>query len=167
MNSFLKLKHWKVFLVSVLVMFLSNSTWEQNAQLTFFVRTVGSLLYFSMYFIFGVSLVKNLPPRVELMDTVFTLNGFLILISNLGVYVFFNGSFSGHGILGFVWVLYLFYATFQFFSFPAKALKTIEIGREAAFGEYFGYFMAFLFFPVGVWFLQPKINRIVEGNSSS
>lgn len=49
---------------------------------------------------------------------------------------------------------------FYLLYFVAKGLVTIETGKEAFFSDYFGVFMLFWFFPIGVWFLQPKMNRL-------
>ena len=46
--------------------------------------------------------------------------------------------------------------------FTAKTLKSAELQREAHFSDYIGDFFLFWFFPVGIWFLQPRINRIVQ-----
>ena len=45
--------------------------------------------------------------------------------------------------------------------FSAKTVKSAELQREAHFSDYIGEFFMFWFFPVGVWFLQPKINKII------
>ena len=39
-----------------------------------------------------------------------------------------------------------------------------ELQRRVQVKEVLGDFFLFLFFPVGVWFLQPKVNRMCEEN---
>ena len=46
--------------------------------------------------------------------------------------------------------------------FNAKALKSVELQRPALLGDYVGEFFLFWFFPVGVWFLQPRINKLLK-----
>ncbi|WP_291727883.1 hypothetical protein [Bernardetia sp.] len=46
--------------------------------------------------------------------------------------------------------------------FAAKTLKTVELQREVSFREFASEFFMFLFFPIGIWILQPRINDIVE-----
>ncbi|MDH4471219.1 MAG: hypothetical protein QE487_01355 [Fluviicola sp.] len=48
--------------------------------------------------------------------------------------------------------------------FIAKTLKSVELQREAHFSDYIGEFFLIWFFPVGVWFIQPRVNRIVQGD---
>lgn len=42
----------------------------------------------------------------------------------------------------------------------AKALTSVEGNRETTFSDFAGDFFLFLFYPIGVWWLQPRINRI-------
>ncbi|MFC0877613.1 hypothetical protein ACE01N_13510 [Saccharicrinis sp. FJH2] len=51
--------------------------------------------------------------------------------------------------------------------FAAKTIKTIEYQREVSFGDFIGEFFLIWFYPIGIWFLQPKINTFVTNNASS
>lgn len=46
--------------------------------------------------------------------------------------------------------------------FVAKTLKTIELHREVSFSDFIGEFIMVWFFPIGVWILQPKINKLAD-----
>jgi hypothetical protein len=46
--------------------------------------------------------------------------------------------------------------------FAAKVMKSVEIDRLAKFSDYAGEFFLIWFMPVGVWFLQPRLNRMVK-----
>jgi hypothetical protein len=48
--------------------------------------------------------------------------------------------------------------------FTAKMLKSVEMQREAIYAEYSRDFFLLWFYPVGIWFIQPRINRIVQEN---
>ncbi|WP_215226769.1 hypothetical protein [Echinicola shivajiensis] len=74
----------------------------------------------------------------------------------------FNGQFSSNGLLEFIWITYLMYAMFQFMFYPSKALRTVEQGTEATFGEYLKYVLLMIFWPIGIWWIQPKLNRIIN-----
>jgi hypothetical protein len=52
----------------------------------------------------------------------------------------------------------LFYSIF----FVAKCVRSIELNRAAVLSEWIYVFFGLWFFPVGVWFIQPKIQRIVK-----
>jgi hypothetical protein len=58
-------------------------------------------------------------------------------------------------------VLYLFFAMFQTIIFACKTIATIELRRDVSFGDYFTNLLLMGFFFVGIWILQPKINRFI------
>lgn len=46
--------------------------------------------------------------------------------------------------------------------FTAKTFRSAEMQKEAHFSDYIGEFFLIYFFPVGIWFIQPRINSIVN-----
>ena len=46
--------------------------------------------------------------------------------------------------------------------FVSKSLVLAETGRPALFYDYAGPFFLVWFFPIGVWIVQPRINRLYE-----
>jgi hypothetical protein len=48
----------------------------------------------------------------------------------------------------------------------ARLLTLFETGEWKPFREYFGTFFLLWFFPIGVWTIQPRINRIYAANRS-
>jgi hypothetical protein len=46
--------------------------------------------------------------------------------------------------------------------FTAKTITSVEMKKETHFSDYIGDFFLIWFFPVGIWFLQPRINRLLE-----
>ena len=53
-----------------------------------------------------------------------------------------------------------FFCSMYCIFFTAKTLKTIELQREPIFKEYSYELFLILFFFIGVWFIQPKVNAI-------
>jgi len=45
-------------------------------------------------------------------------------------------------------------------NFASKSLVMVETGRRAKFYDYAGPFFLMWFFPIGIWFIQPRINRL-------
>jgi uncharacterized membrane protein len=54
----------------------------------------------------------------------------------------------------------LFYGLFYIMNFVAKVISTIETKRAVTFTDYSKYFFMLLLFPVGVWWLTPKIQLL-------
>lgn len=44
--------------------------------------------------------------------------------------------------------------------FNAKALKTVELQRPAELSDFLGELFLIWFFPIGIWFIQPRVNAI-------
>jgi len=57
--------------------------------------------------------------------------------------------------------LYLFFAMVQTIVFACKTIAKLELRREVSFGDYFNNLLLMFFFFVGIWFLQPKVNRLI------
>ncbi|MEI6310940.1 MAG: hypothetical protein WCP57_01645 [Bacteroidota bacterium] len=43
--------------------------------------------------------------------------------------------------------------------YVAKTIKTVELQRKVSFSDFAGEFFLVWFFPIGIWILQPRINR--------
>ncbi|MFK7970544.1 MAG: hypothetical protein AB8F95_09260 [Bacteroidia bacterium] len=52
----------------------------------------------------------------------------------------------------------MFYSMF----FAGKTLKTAELKRKVDLSDFVLEFMLFWFYPVGVWFIQPKVNTLAK-----
>jgi hypothetical protein len=51
---------------------------------------------------------------------------------------------------------------FKICSFGARPMKSIELKRTAGFWEYGEESFQFFLWPLGLWWTQPKINRLVN-----
>ncbi len=160
MTLLLKLKHWQIFLLLFFSAFITNFTWVGYELLNALLNLLGVLLYMFWYFVIGLELSDELPRKVELPKTLFIINGFVLIISAIVLSMFFGGSFESNGLIAFIWIAYLMYAMIQFFFYPGKALKSIELKREAGVGEYYGYLLLMIFWPIGIWWIQPKLNKL-------
>ncbi|QHL87240.1 hypothetical protein GU926_07260 [Nibribacter ruber] len=124
----------------------------------------GVLLYFSYPMVIGYLLQGFLSPKVQLRSTYFLVNCFVWF----GVYVITMVLSEGKSVhYSGLKALPGFYVFFAFLYstniFPAKTIKSIELSKEARFGDYFFYSFLILFLPFGIWILQPRINRIAAG----
>ncbi|MEO1055268.1 MAG: hypothetical protein AAFX87_31875 [Bacteroidota bacterium] len=63
--------------------------------------------------------------------------------------------------------LFSMFCIFHSIYFVAKTFKTAELHREANFSDFAGEFFLIWFYPIGVWIIQPKINKIVNDNFES
>jgi hypothetical protein len=94
----------------------------------------------------------------------FSINILLIPILCLFVFLYFYKGYGQSGVLKLIWNIVMFYwlfAILQTILIAAKTLITIELKRKATFSDYFWtyFFMINLF--IGIWFIQPKINKLI------
>ena len=58
--------------------------------------------------------------------------------------------------------LFAMFCIFYCMYFAAKTIKTVELQKEVTFNDFAGDFFMIWFFPIGVWFIQPRINKIIQ-----
>jgi len=162
MKTLLKLKHYHIFLIVLLGIILMGFKVEGNTHLTAFLYIVGTVLWLLWPLAVGHELHKLLPRKIEVNYNLFVVNLILTVTVVALVSILSDGeemTFRGVEMIPFI---YLMYATINSLSFPAKVLNSIERNREVSLSEYIGDFFLIVFLPIGIWFLQPRINRILE-----
>lgn len=145
-----------------------------------FIPVIGILciaVLFGWFWSVAVGLQNKVPVSVTmkvkkfklfftfpLIYMVVFLTFFSVIMSSLSA----NNPEPGEGLIfglfAVVVPLHLF-AIFCFlytFYFVAKTFKTVELQREVTFGDFAGEFFLLWFYPIGVWVLQPKINKMIE-----
>jgi hypothetical protein len=70
----------------------------------------------------------------------------------------------GYNIAIFPLHLLAMFCVFFDLNFVSKSLALAETGRAVSFYDYAGPFFLLWFFPLGIWFVQPRINRLYAGN---
>ena len=58
--------------------------------------------------------------------------------------------------------LFSMFCIFYSLYFVAKTYKTVELQRQVIFSDFAGEFFMIWFYPIGIWIIQPKINKIIE-----
>lgn len=195
MNTFLKAKHWQLFLaifgipsifyismMSYIFGSIDSGGSEHDELFLGVLRIFPILILLFASILFGwlwsisVGLQGKLPPGVKMNTALFKafmiipfvyLLFFAIFITSF-MWEFGNpqNSFMTPGGIVFIIPLHLFsmFCIFYCYYFTAKTLKSIELQREAHFQDYFGDLILFWFYVIGIWFIQPRVNKIVESN---
>ncbi|MDG5798880.1 hypothetical protein QA597_00715 [Marinilabiliaceae bacterium ANBcel2] len=63
----------------------------------------------------------------------------------------------------FIFIVSKFYC----FYFAAKVIKSAELQRVANFDDFVTDFVLIMLFPVGIWFLQPRVNLLIKKYSNA
>ena len=131
------------------------------------ILMIGGL--FGWIYTVGSNLYRRLPQDTDLNLKRFQYLLLVPVVYMLGIiiYILFlanNGMANTLNPFVFLIVvpLHLFsmFCIFYGIYFMAKALKSVERNANVEVGDYIGEFFLLWFFPVGVWFIQPRINKL-------
>ena len=184
LSIFLHLKHWQLFSVLVGVpfvfqMFITEAIFNSNdpsaiLPILWIVMIIDVALFLGWLYVMGSNLHSKLPKGVSMNLATFT---WFVIIPAAYICLasaFFLGKFVDilHGqqldpsIFGLIVPVHLFcmFCMFYCLYFVARTLKAVELKRTVAFSDYGGEFFLLWFFPIGVWIIQPRINRMFSNN---
>ena len=177
-EKILKAKHWQIFiitfglpfLIQIILMLMTIIKDDPMMIIRFFpiimILYIGG--YFGWFWSIAIGLQKVIPTEIQLKINrfkIFVLIPVFYIIFFLG---FFMTSFHLGGpnpvILAIIVPLHLFSMFCIFYSmyFVAKIFKTVELQRNVTFSDFAGEFLMIWFLPIGIWILQPKINKMIE-----
>lgn len=133
------------------------------------------LLFFGWLWALAIGLQKWVPVEVKMKTMRFKvfffipLAYFLFMVSSMSSLfsVDPNSFFLNLGIIVAIIVpLHLFsmFCILHTFYFAAKTLKTVELKRKVGFGDFIGEFFLLWFYFIGIWIIQPKVNRLYQLN---
>lgn len=134
-------------------------------------------VFFGWFWSVAVGLQRKVPEDVKMKVKKFKIFFFIPM-----AYIFFmillmgiqmnglmtNGTEPSGGLIGglaaVIVPLHLFSMFCIFYSlyFVAKTFKTVELQREVKFSDFAGEFFMIWFYPIGIWIVQPKINKMIE-----
>ena len=132
---------------------------------------------FGWFWSVAIGLQKMVPPAIKMKITRFKIFFFIPLVYIICIMVsmgfFFNSDilqgnsqppFWFFGVFAIIFPLHLFsmFCIFYCLYFVAKTIKTVELQRETSFSDFIGEFFLTWFHCIGIWVLQPRINKIVQ-----
>lgn len=162
MNFLLTLKHWQLFLA--IIIFPVIFPWDIITHEIDLGSFAFAFLAVAWFYTITTHFHKKLPADVTMDLTrykIFTIVPFVyIMMLFISTPTMSINSDSD----AFIWVLpiHLFsvYCIFYCLYFTAKTIKSVELQRPVVFGDFAGEFFLLWFFPIGIWIIQPKINRL-------
>ncbi len=179
MKRLLTLKPWQLFLVLCSPWFLAmfmpavliSGYFKTGMTLQFGLTFLTMAFLLGWFYVLGTNLQQKLPTKLQgkmkLKFFKFNLAFPLIYIATIvaGIGAITIGEFNPTASA----VLFIlpahFYAMFcMFYSlyFVAKSLLAAEEGQFVGFDKFAGPFFLLWFYPVGVWFLQPRIKKLFD-----
>ena len=176
MNIFLRLKHWQLFGLQTAIPFIFYVISKTTVIPSQYLKTVLAVFLllmilsisasFGWIYTLGVNLNKKLPDTVKLNLTKFKWFFFIPFVYMIFYVVFmfyfiFGMNFFRFAII-FSFQLFAIFCIFYCIYFNAKSLKAVELQRPVTFSDYASEFLLIWMLPVGIWILQPKINKMFD-----
>lgn len=156
MQSILKLKHWQLFLVQTIGYFCYANSLEDDL-----VRTILSAFGIFLMTLWILAIGAEASLYISKKNVLFLINYLLVIF--LYIFAVMSGAnkfyVSGiYAVIGF----YLLFAMLHIYVFPASTLKKLFLTttRPEEISSLYIFFLI-VFWPIGLWILQPKINRTI------
>jgi hypothetical protein len=172
-DFFLRARSWEIFLLLFGLMSVS--------PILIFSSTIGetgkvSPLFFGLMVLFAICLNAWFWAVGSFLNTIVRptlrpgvrLFRFAVIypIVYIAVFSFFFPPQPAVFAVIFPLHLLAMFCMFYLLNFVSKNLALAETGRDVTFYDYAGPFFLLWFFPIGVWTVQPRINRLyAEGKS--
>ena len=171
MTKLLTLKHWQLFGLMIGVMIVDSFFDLATNQIAWAISMLLFVaIFFGWFWAMAINLYPKLPPNTNLNLNRFKLfmliPAFYIAIISLifgGISIGTQGDSTG-GYAAIIVPIHLFsmFCIFWCLAFVAKSLKAVELQRPVTFSDYAGEFFLIWFFPIGIWIIQPRINKLFE-----
>jgi hypothetical protein len=179
MDLLRKLKHWHLFLIIVGIPFViqfiqsilflaSDQDHPETSSFLGLILIIPLVCYF--LWIRAVGKFSESPDSPQMNTRKFQISWWISILTHLFLLIYFwsypqnlNRTEEDEVIPIMVVGLIVFVALFTLFyclSFMARAIVQLERGRRITSSEYFSEFIMAVIFPIGIWLLQPRINRL-------
>jgi hypothetical protein len=133
-------------------------------------------LFYGWFWALGTNLHPKLPETVKMNLTKFKFSLLFPLVYMAALLFFISGFLwmgldqgpKGIEIALLIFPLHIFsmFCMIYCLYFISKELKSVEWQRPVTFGDYAGEFFLIWFYPVGIWILQPRINKLFDDRLS-
>jgi hypothetical protein len=174
-----------IFQIVMMVSMFSNFINQKNpdpATMFSYMKFFPFMMIFFMAIFFGwfwsiaIGLQKKVPENVTMKVRKFKVFFIIPMVYFLIFICFFLFSFNKllsnpepslgfiGGLFAIVIPLHLFsiFCIFYTLYFVAKTIKTVELQKAVTFSDFVGEFFLIWFYPIGIWIIQPKINKMIE-----
>jgi hypothetical protein len=170
MKKLFTVQHWKMFLILTGTIFLSIFISETNlkindfgnVELSIFIRIFGIVIYFLWIMLLGLSLNNRKEAHYKFNKTLFILAVIFCLVgySEMNIKTIYNDNYPIPITVSFLLTPLTFFGLVYTFYSISKTFKSVELQRDVSFSECILDAFLLFCFPVGIWFIQPKINKI-------
>lgn len=137
---------------------------------------------FGWFWSVAIGLQKFIPENIPMKVNRFKIFFFIPLIYIVCLMAFMGMAFNSNiwqgngqppfwffGVFAVIFPVHLFsmFCIFYCLYFVAKTIKTAELQREVSFSDFLGEFFLAWFHFIGIWILQPRINKLIQDHDNN
>lgn len=153
---------WQVFVILIIGFLLTSSFWTGPPMIVYPAKIFGYLIIVGYKFLIGWELYRMIGSKWIFNFNLFIINSIIIGIGWPLIMVLTNYRGLSFNIQNGIPLLYFAFAFLHTHALPMKMLVSIEENRKVNFGAYFGELLLLTIWPIGVWFIQPRLNKITS-----
>ena len=170
MDFILKLKNWQLFLIIFLFPFTIGfgliAFIEFNYNNESLIMGIVSIIYYAIFVLWNYKVIKTFNRRVRILklQQIKRLDLSLIVLPIYAVFLlfpdkmFFNDDILLN-ILSPIFIILMTYAFFFMVFCTAKTLKGLQLKDQLRTADIIIEMLLILYFPLGIWSLQKRVNR--------
>jgi hypothetical protein len=124
------------------------------------------LFYIGWLLVLGTGL-KSIRQNAAMNYSVFVSTGFILItvvvaFRLLAMTEILDIENLGQGLTVLIMLTFILTSLMILCSYIAKNLKLNEKGDDIDINDYFGDIFLLIFWPIGIWTIQPRINRLAD-----
>jgi len=169
-KKILQAKPWMIFFMTIglpLVIEILFMPSLPNLRFKLIIAIMISIMeccFFAWLYAIANGLQRKLPQDIKLKTKTF--NIILILVITLLLLSSFATIVSSELLTNYLElfpliILIAMCCIMYCLYFTAKIFKTCELHKKTKFSDFAGEFFLFWFFPIGIWIIQPKLNKMI------
>lgn len=174
MDRVIKLKHWQAFLILMTCVVLYVIAAKSNVnlwgisslELKVLSGIVGLVVFFTWILIVGLFLnrVQDNPHHFRKSLLIVAIVGCILGYSDLHLQALPSNTINILSPISFILPFLTCFGLFYTFKNVPQSLRSIEKGEKAQINDYILDSFLMFSFPIGIWFIQPRLNRIWKVN---
>ena len=166
MDIVFKAKHWQIFVGYILLNLIVWLIYMTDQTTGSFLEIVLGLIYFGWTLLLGYGLARRQNKLNSTGFKTFIITGVLLIVvvslsSQLKWIQEIQTGPTGFLIIV-VLAVYVLTSLAIVYSYPVRTLKQLETDEEIDINDYFGDVFLLIFFPIGIWTIQPRVNRLAD-----
>jgi hypothetical protein len=167
MKFLLRAKAWQLFVLWLILPIILDILITDESIFQDFAGLLLPITYFGWLFSVGIELSRKNACNYPYLNINYFKKGFIICIASVIILRFFpyldyknDMEFTLLSIAFVLLQLGVVIPVFYLLFFVSKALNGFNVNREATFIEIKREFFRILIFPIGIWIVQPMINKL-------